>query len=153
GRRQFLRDLLDCLLHVGGLPGARAHELPAAEQEDDHLRLVDPVDEAGELLRLVLDFLQAEGDRDRVQVDLGPEVAGRDDVLDFDHRVLLDRDPGRLDLLRDRVDRKSTRLNSSHVSISYAVFCLKKKKNKNIMINTKSFSEKLTTTTKSKCSK
>src|SRR5690554_7568587 len=28
------------------------------------------------------------------------------------------------------VDRKSTRLNSSHVRISYAVFCLKKKKNK-----------------------
>src|SRR5438067_9415536 len=27
-------------------------------------------------------------------------------------------------------DRKSTRLNSSHVSISYAVFCLKKKKHK-----------------------
>src|SRR5690349_22754883 len=27
------------------------------------------------------------------------------------------------------VDRKSTRLNSSHVEISYAVFCLKKKKN------------------------
>src|SRR5207249_5736391 len=29
-----------------------------------------------------------------------------------------------------RRDRKSTRLNSSHVSISYAVFCLKKKNNK-----------------------
>src|SRR5207249_11415694 len=28
----------------------------------------------------------------------------------------------------DEIDRKSTRLNSSHVSISYAVFCLKKKK-------------------------
>src|SRR5438067_9260973 len=28
----------------------------------------------------------------------------------------------------DPLDRKSTRLNSSHVSISYAVFCLKKKK-------------------------
>src|SRR5690625_5995477 len=27
-------------------------------------------------------------------------------------------------------DRKSTRLNSSHVAISYAVFCLKKKKNR-----------------------
>src|SRR4051812_49861259 len=27
------------------------------------------------------------------------------------------------------LDRKSTRLNSSHMSISYAVFCLKKKKN------------------------
>src|SRR5689334_24061588 len=30
------------------------------------------------------------------------------------------------------LDRKSTRLNSSHSSISYAVFCLKKKKNKKI---------------------
>src|SRR4051812_49878890 len=29
-------------------------------------------------------------------------------------------------------DRKSTRLNSSHMSISYAVFCLKKKKKKKI---------------------
>src|SRR5690606_722882 len=34
------------------------------------------------------------------------------------------RDPRRL---RPRPDRKSTRLNSSHVKISYAVFCLKKK--------------------------
>src|SRR2546421_11792340 len=39
--------------------------------------------------------------------------------------------------MRDQVgfqrpaDRKSTRLNSSHDQISYAVFCLKKKKNKN----------------------
>src|SRR5437870_7487755 len=32
------------------------------------------------------------------------------------------REPG------SRTDRKSTRLNSSHVAISYAVFCLKKKK-------------------------
>src|SRR5271169_7114869 len=33
--------------------------------------------------------------------------------------------------IQDRGDRKSTRLNSSHGSISYAVFCLKKKKKKN----------------------
>src|SRR5690349_23281409 len=36
-------------------------------------------------------------------------------------------------------DRKSTRLNSSHVEISYAVFCLKKKKKKTtarVMMNT-----------------
>src|SRR5699024_12802495 len=33
-------------------------------------------------------------------------------------------------LSEDERDRKSTRLNSSHVSISYAVFCLKKKKKK-----------------------
>src|SRR3712207_8763479 len=32
---------------------------------------------------------------------------------------------------RRRRDRKSTRLNSSHANISYAVFCLKKKKQKN----------------------
>src|SRR2546426_4977452 len=34
---------------------------------------------------------------------------------------------------RNRGDRKSTRLNSSHLVISYAVFCLKKKKKKNIL--------------------
>src|SRR3712207_6906598 len=31
----------------------------------------------------------------------------------------------------NRLDRKSTRLNSSHANISYAVFCFKKKKKKN----------------------
>src|SRR5436190_17696265 len=35
------------------------------------------------------------------------------------------------------VDRKSTRLNSSHTVISYAVFCLKKKKKKNKRKRTK----------------
>src|SRR3712207_8952390 len=37
-------------------------------------------------------------------------------------------DAGEL-LEKDGLDRKSTRLNSSHANISYAVFCLKKKKN------------------------
>src|SRR5207302_11197720 len=41
----------------------------------------------------------------------------------FQHSTLFDS----LTIL-DNVDRKSTRLNSSHVKISYAVFCLKKKK-------------------------
>src|SRR2546427_5221833 len=36
--------------------------------------------------------------------------------------------PVHLPPLRERLDRKSTRLNSSHSQISYAVFCLKKKK-------------------------
>src|SRR5699024_12532872 len=36
-------------------------------------------------------------------------------------------------LFLDFLDRKSTRLNSSHVSISYAVFCLKKKKYKSVI--------------------
>src|SRR5690625_5459129 len=52
-------------------------------------------------------------------------------------RWLVSRDPPdqqrslirlRRDLDSGHLDRKSTRLNSSHVAISYAVFCLKKKK-------------------------
>src|SRR5215510_15902194 len=46
---------------------------------------------------------------------------------------LLDRPPGERRHARDDPqDRKSTRLNSSHVAISYAVFCLKKKNNTHI---------------------
>src|SRR3989442_1667946 len=71
----------------------------------DDLRYGDPVHESGELLRLILDLLEAEGDRDCVQVDLRSEVGGRDDVLDLDHRILFDRDAGRLNLLRNHVDR------------------------------------------------
>src|SRR6266480_7275817 len=41
-----------------------------------------------------------------------------------------------LDVEDPRSDRKSTRLNSSHMSISYAVFCLNKKKNKNSITST-----------------
>src|SRR5256885_5557777 len=44
-----------------------------------------------------------------VSTERGPPAAGRED--------------------QRRADRKSTRLNSSHLVISYAVFCLKKKKN------------------------
>src|SRR5438874_4647162 len=42
-----------------------------------------------------------------------------------EHRLLRGRR-----LPRRALDRKSTRLNSSHVEISYAVFCLKKKNNR-----------------------
>src|SRR5690606_41668524 len=49
----------------------------------------------------------------------------------FDKTINLGRhftDKGRMRKLIVNLDRKSTRLNSSHVKISYAVFCLKKKK-------------------------
>src|SRR5215467_15773244 len=39
-------------------------------------------------------------------------------------------------------DRKSTRLNSSHLVISYAVFCLKKKKKKKIKIQSQNKQQK-----------
>src|SRR5438270_9106329 len=43
-------------------------------------------------------------------------------------RPLAIQEPSRVTYVQE--DRKSTRLNSSHSQISYAVFCLKKKKNK-----------------------
>src|SRR3712207_7498630 len=55
-------------------------------------------------------------------------------VVTVDHEVRLaelDRDDWRKGAAGERAlerDRKSTRLNSSHANISYAVFCLKKKK-------------------------
>src|SRR3989442_4572163 len=105
GGLQLLRDLLDRLLDIGRLARTGADELAAAEQEDDDFWYVDAVHEAGELLRLVLHLLEAERDRDRVQVDFCPQVRRGDNVLDLDHRVLLDRDAGGLDLFRDHVDR------------------------------------------------
>src|SRR2546426_6247813 len=56
---------------------------------------------------------------------LHPGVVRDDPVpLQRVHRVHL--------LVEQTLDRKSTRLNSSHLVISYAVFCLKKKKKKKI---------------------
>src|SRR2546426_9287722 len=59
----------------------------------------------------------------------GVQVGGGGDLLPSEllRRHVVDRaDQGSCD--GDRLDRKSTRLNSSHLVISYAVFCLKKKK-------------------------
>src|SRR5258705_3266620 len=69
-------------------------------------------------------------------VGLGHVLGGfaRGDVLEDDlefGEVAAQRDQVLVDeggLAVEQVDRKSTRLNSSHLGISYAVFCLKKKK-------------------------
>src|SRR2546426_8678000 len=60
-----------------------------------------------------------QGDSDEVPVGT-PSVASRSLMMAGSAAVLATLG----------VDRKSTRLNSSHLVISYAVFCLKKKKNK-----------------------
>src|SRR2546427_7771045 len=59
----------------------------------------------------------------QLAVDTGQVL--RNPVRDVFGLVKLDHDLG---VVR-KTDRKSTRLNSSHSQISYAVFCLKKKKN------------------------
>src|SRR5690606_40345896 len=70
-------------------------------------------------------------------VPFDERLKGFGQCLFFRQLIQFDPDENRmLDLpfLQDRQhaleDRKSTRLNSSHVKISYAVFCLKKKKKK-----------------------
>src|SRR3712207_8601656 len=69
-------------------------------------------------------------------VDLGGDEGARALRVHAGHRLVADLAqlggdllaPQRhLDLLVEEADRKSTRLNSSHANISYAVFCLKKK--------------------------
>src|SRR5712671_7088079 len=66
----------------------------------------------------------------------------RPDLIDVLPEAIDHGDPG-------RIDRKSTRLNSSHQIISYAVFCLKKKKKmKNPNTNNKKLKKKKYTNSK-----
>src|SRR2546422_2268840 len=67
---------------------------------------------------------------DYVLVACGTRSAHSPDIP-FDGKRILDTD-------RNHLDRKSTRLNSSHGYISYAVFCLKKKKKNEQLHNEKS---------------
>src|SRR3712207_7908139 len=60
---------------------------------------------------------------------LRDEDAARARLLRHDRGQLAQQQLARDDGLRQPQDRKSTRLNSSHANISYAVFCLKKKTN------------------------
>src|SRR2546426_2400799 len=64
--------------------------------------------------------------------DLGPEPSGGPGLIRAGGRDSGElgppRDPRPVGAGCDTRDRKSTRLNSSHLVISYAVFCLKKKK-------------------------
>src|SRR5262245_65299337 len=70
----------------------------------------------------------AETDADRALLLHGAldieEAAAEEEVR---RRAMRDRRAGSVHHLHLVVDRKSTRLNSSHLGISYAVFCLKKK--------------------------
>src|SRR2546430_10177090 len=88
--------------------GTQRHRLPAGAHELDHA--LDAVDRVQRLL--VLDHLHE-------------HVPGIDLALHRHLLAVLDLDDF---LRRDEglADRKSTRLNSSHSQISYAVFCLKK---------------------------
>src|SRR3989454_6058405 len=90
-----------------------------------------------EAFRLVADQAVAKGDVLAVSEVAGTLAAKRTaELIPLCHPLGLDHVEVEATLdealpgVRVRADRKSTRLNSSHLVISYAVFCLKKKKKK-----------------------
>ena len=78
---------------------------------------------------------------DNSQVMFGSGLRDGNKHSPYDLPILLAGKGGRQDIKRGQQDRKSTRLNSSHGYISYAVFCLKKKKT-NIKKNKKQKTKK-----------
>src|SRR3712207_7355267 len=67
------------------------------------------------------------GLRDEAETAIGDRENQIDEL-----RKEMEQIRAKLEEVEKERDRKSTRLNSSHANISYAVFCLKKKKNKHI---------------------
>src|SRR5690625_948128 len=88
------------------------------QKEQEHERRTRPA-EAAERARAVAAAARQSGDDGAVDLDPRRRRGAERE----------DRDAGRA--AEEARDRKSTRLNSSHVAISYAVFCLKKKKKHN----------------------
>src|SRR4051812_32844795 len=75
----------------------------------------------------VLRMLRRIESKDNIPDFIAGVKDGKERLMGFGHRVYKNYDP-RAKIIKGAADRKSTRLNSSHMSISYAVFCLKKKK-------------------------
>src|SRR5438128_11648439 len=104
-------------LHVGGARTALFNWLYARHEGGKFLLRIEDTDKArstDEHTQVILDGLTWRGlDWDEELVFQGARVQRHQEIAD---RLLAEG------------DRKSTRLNSSHGSISYAVFCLKKKK-------------------------
>ena len=88
------------------IPGASYIELDRICQE----RIIDKIEKINFTSRNALKEMY-----DEFKNDIGKSSEEFLEISDFDSNIKL-------------LDRKSTRLNSSHTMISYAVFCLKKKK-------------------------
>src|SRR5690625_6215438 len=109
--------------------------VPACWMLGRRFAIVEPVSGCtlllrGELSVDVAEVVVADWFADHVSAQGVPEEAHESGCVSVEgaqhgrHRV--DRPSGQVDRTQP-LDRKSTRLNSSHVAISYAVFCLKKK--------------------------
>src|SRR6266536_3144128 len=110
GKSQTIANLIAALVARGRKVLFVAEKRAAIDAVLSRLKGVDLGD-------LVLDIHEGTRDRLRIARDLG-------DTLDLAQQTTAPEDGE----LHRRLDRKSTRLNSSHEWISYAVFCLKKKR-------------------------
>src|SRR5438034_8804352 len=118
-RRQFLKDLAAVTAVTHGLPdGVKPGEI--AGETRDLATSSDPRSTLGAAPDIDGHTLISEFKIDATMWKVYEDLRTREGVITF----VSSKDG----------DRKSTRLNSSHTVISYAVFCLKKKKKK---INTK----------------
>src|SRR5690625_5731937 len=107
---------------------AREHDLTSREvlqyleelniEITNHMATID-----SDIQKQLDDMIYGEADTEDVQVD---KVAQKQEELTQVHEEVEIAE----EIEEEHLDRKSTRLNSSHVAISYAVFCLKKKKEK-----------------------
>src|SRR5690606_5559399 len=114
---------VDAILNSGDLSAIKAKRYELAQQQRDIRAELDKldayIDSHENTDRPVLVTAEVVGD---TIFNHFVEVQGN---VDTDQNVVLNGE-------FSGVDRKSTRLNSSHVKISYAVFCLKKKKRCNV---------------------
>src|SRR5690554_6979914 len=119
--------------HISGAPLMRGMEAEIDFADSDGMRLF--LEEAGQTLKATVEGLlalhQGEDSRHRAlrtrlqPIEDNPLRLGDDYIGTMQTLFAAERSP--VHLSAPAADRKSTRLNSSHVRISYAVFCLKKK--------------------------
>src|SRR5690625_1833195 len=128
-RLKWMTTLLIVLLFVIVLAACGGNSEEASGTEDDgKLKLVagteatyapmEYIDENGEIVGIDIDIVNA------IAEEIGAEVEFQN--IGWDPLFPAVKN-GEIDFAVSSIDRKSTRLNSSHVAISYAVFCLKKK--------------------------
>src|SRR5258708_10953069 len=92
---------------------------------DEHIRVIKVVVDAVKKRVPVIAGTGSNSTREAIELSQAAQKVGADGLLLVTPYY---NKPGQDHLYR-HLDRKSTRLNSSHQIISYAVFCLKKKKN------------------------
>src|SRR2546427_9877664 len=141
---RFLLAFAGLLVVIGAPLQVRAAQAGApvtVMQDADPLSPLSPLDRT---VTLALERVSLKAALDAVARQTGVRIAYSRRVVPLDRPVSVQLDAVRVEAALDTLlhgtgvapDRKSTRLNSSHSQISYAVFCLKKKKNINTRTST-----------------